>query len=141
MAKDSDLDELARELMGHFDGLTKEYLLPQESGQLARSEAAVLAFLVESGPMTMSEVSSRVGLALSSATGLIDRLVDRRFVARARPESDRRRVRVTITTRGKQALETAIADRIRLARGMLERLEPHEREAMLGLFRKITSPG
>jgi DNA-binding MarR family transcriptional regulator len=140
MAKGSaDLDELARELMGHFDVLTREYLVPQESGQLARSEVAVLAFLAEGGPMAMSEVSVRVGLALSSTTGLIDRLVERRLVERARSERDRRTVRVSLTARGRRALETAIADKIRLARGMLERLEAAEREAMLGLFRKVTS--
>jgi DNA-binding MarR family transcriptional regulator len=139
MAKRSvDLEELARELMGHFDVLTKEYLLPQRSGQLARSEATVLAFLAESGAATMSEVSSKVGLALSSTTGLIDRLVERRLVERSRSESDRRTVRVLLTSRGKRALETATADKVSLARGLLERLEPREREAMLGLFRKVT---
>jgi len=88
--------------------------------------------------MAMSEVSARVGLALSSTTGLIDRLVERRLVERARSESDRRTVRVTVTTRGRRALESAIADKIRLARGMLERLEPAQREELLGLFRKVT---
>ena len=138
MAKYSDLEDLARELMQHFDALTKEYLVPLKSGQLARSEMAVLAFLAESGPMAMSEVSSRVGLALSSTTGLIDRLVDRKLVERARAENDRRTVRVKLTTRGRRALEAAITDKIGLARGMLERLEPPEREAMLRLFRKVS---
>lgn len=124
--------------MQHFDALTKEYLVPQKSGQLARSEMAVLAFLAEGGPMTMSEVSARVGLALSSTTGLIDRLVERKLVERARSESDRRSVRVKLNARGRRALETAIADKIGLARGMLERLEPPEREVMLGLFRKVS---
>ncbi len=140
MAKGSgDLEELARELMAHFDVLTREYILPQQAGQLARSEMAVLAFLADDGALAMSEISSRVGLALSSTTGLIDRLVERRLVERARSERDRRTVRVTLTTRGRRALESATADKIRLARGMLERLEAPEREAMLGLFRKVTA--
>jgi DNA-binding MarR family transcriptional regulator len=139
MSKRSDTEELARELMSHFDVLTREYLLPQQSGQLARSDTAVLGFLAELGPMTMSEVSAKVGLALSSTTGLIDRLVERKLVERTRPESDRRTVRVRITTRGKRSLETAIADKVGLARGMLERLAPEEREALLELFRKVTS--
>ena len=125
--------------MQHFDALTKEYLLPQRSGQLARSEMSVLAFLAEDGAMAMSEISTRVGLALSSTTGLIDRLVARKLVERARVESDRRTVRVKLTARGRRALEAAITDKIGLARGMLERLEPPEREAMLRLFRKVSN--
>jgi DNA-binding MarR family transcriptional regulator len=132
-----DLDELAQELMRRFDVLTREFA-PQESSNLSRVESTLLGFLAEHGPVTMSEISSLLGLALSSTTGLIDRLVERRLVERARPESDRRTVRVMLTTRGKRALETYAADRTRLARGMLERLEPREREVLLRFFRKMT---
>ena len=133
-----DLDEQSRELFGRFDVLTREFLAPQQSANLSRSETTLLGFLAEHGPATMSEVSSLLGMALSSTTGLIDRLVERRLVERARPESDRRTVRVMLTTRGKRALETYTADKIRLARGMLERLEPRERDVLLGFFRKMT---
>jgi DNA-binding MarR family transcriptional regulator len=64
--------------------------------------------------------------------------VERRLVERARPDNDRRTVRVMLTSRGKKGLEAFTADRIRLARGMLERLEPREREILLGFFRKMT---
>jgi DNA-binding MarR family transcriptional regulator len=139
MPKDSpDLETLAQELMGRFDLLTRELLVSQQSASLSRGESTLLAFLVEHGPATMSEISSLLGLALSSTTGLVDRLVERRLVERARPESDRRTVRVLLTTRGRRELESFTADRIRLARGMLERLEPRERKVLLGLFRKMT---
>jgi DNA-binding MarR family transcriptional regulator len=132
------LEGLARELMRRFDVLTREFLVPQESANLSRSETTLLAFIAEHGPATMSEISSLLGMALSSTTGLVDRLVERGLVERARPESDRRTVRVLLTSRGKKALEAFTADRIRLARGMLERLEPAEREVLLGYFRKMT---
>lgn len=132
-------EELAHELMSRFDLLTLEFLVPQQSANLSRAETTLLAFLAERGPVTMTEISTLLGLALSSTTGLIDRLVERRLVERSRPESDRRTVRVVLTTRGKRALERYTADRVRLARGMLERLEPAERETLLGFFRKMTS--
>jgi DNA-binding MarR family transcriptional regulator len=133
-----DLDELSQELMRRFEVLAREFLAPHLSANLSRSETTLLGFLAEHGPATMSEISSLLGMALSSTTGLIDRLVERRLVERARPESDRRTVRVMLTTRGKRALETYSADKVRLARGMLERLEPREREVLLGFFRKMT---
>jgi DNA-binding MarR family transcriptional regulator len=139
MAKHSaDLEELARELMRRFDVLTREYLVPHQSANLSRSETTLLAFLAENGAATMSEISSLLALALSSTTGLIDRLVERRLVERSRAASDRRTVRVVLTTRGRRALEAWNADRVGLGRGMLERLDPKERELLLGMFRKMT---
>ncbi len=134
----ADLEELARELMRRFDVLTREYLVPQESAKLSRGETTLLASLAEQGQATMSEISSLLGLALSSTTGLVDRLVERRLVQRSRAESDRRTVRVVLTSRGRRALDAYNIDRIRLGRGMLERLDPKERETLLGFFRKIT---
>jgi DNA-binding MarR family transcriptional regulator len=141
MPKDStaaeNVEELARELMRHFDTLTREFLAPELGASFSKSDVALLAFLESNGPATMSEVSSAVGLALSSATGLVDRLVERRLVERSRPESDRRTVRVVLTTRGKRALAAYMTDRVRLSRGMLERLAPRERDALIGFFRKM----
>lgn len=134
----ADLEELARELMRRFEVLTREYLVPQESANLSRSETTLLAFLAQNGQATMSEISSLLGLALSSTTGLVDRLVQRRLVERSRAESDRRTVRVVLTTRGRKALEAYTADRISLGRGMLERLDPEERQTLLAFFRKMT---
>lgn len=141
MPKDSDaggnVEDLALELMRHFDTLTREFLAPEGGATFSKSDAALLLFLAENGPATMSEVSSAVGLALSSATGLVDRLVERRLVERSRPESDRRTVRVVLTPRGRRALATHTAARVRLSRGMLERLAPRERDALIGFFRKM----
>jgi DNA-binding MarR family transcriptional regulator len=139
MAKQSpDLEELARELMRRFEILTREYLVPQASANLSRSETALLTFLSEKEQATMSEISALLGLALSSTTGLVDRLVERRLVERSRAEHDRRTVRVVLTKRGRRALEAYDADRIGLGRGMLERLDHKERTTLLKLVRKVT---
>jgi DNA-binding MarR family transcriptional regulator len=136
--KQNDVEALARELISRFDSLTREFLAPQANAHFSRAEATLLGYLAEKGPATMSEISGILSLALSSTTGLIDRLVERRLVERTRPESDRRTVSVLLTTKGKRALETYLEARIGLGRGMLERLEPGEREALLALFRKMT---
>jgi len=125
--------------MSYFDILTRELLEPRESSQFSRTEIALLRRLAEHGPSTMSELSSSGRLALSSATGVVDRLVERQAVERTRPENDRRTVQVTLTPRGRRALEAFTADRIRLGVGMLERLPARERQALLDLFRKMAS--
>jgi DNA-binding MarR family transcriptional regulator len=129
---------MAHELMRRFDVLTQEFLVPQESGQFSRSETALLRVLTEQESANMSDISSELGLALSSTTGVVDRLVERGMVERTRPENDRRCVKVALTRRGRRAFGVVQRDRIRLGVGMLERLSAREQQTLLAIFRKAT---
>jgi DNA-binding MarR family transcriptional regulator len=135
---DEGIEMLARELMAHFDELTQRLLLPAQSSELSRSEAAVLRALADAGTATMSDVSSRLGIACSSATGVVDRLVERGLVERTRPEEDRRTVVVGLTRRGQRMHDHLVGDRIAFGREVLSALEPAERKTLLALFRKVT---
>jgi DNA-binding MarR family transcriptional regulator len=127
---------MAHELMRRFDALTQEFLVPQESGLFSRSETALLRVLMEQDSCNMSDISSELGLALSSTTGVVDRLVERGMVERTRPENDRRCVKVALTRRGRRAFGVVQRDRIRLGVGMLERLSAREQQTLLAIFRK-----
>jgi DNA-binding MarR family transcriptional regulator len=139
--RDDEVEELARELMGHIERLTQKLLVPQQSAELSRSETAVLRLLADHGPATMSDISTRLGIAFSSATGVVDRLVERGLVERTRPEEDRRTVRVALTRRGHRAHDAFMADRIAFSREILAALDPGERKTLLALFRKVTEDG
>jgi DNA-binding MarR family transcriptional regulator len=89
----------------------------------------------------MSDISTHLGIAFSSATGVIDRLVERGLVERARPEEDRRTVRVALTRRGHRAHDSFMADRIAFSREILAGLDPGERKTLLALFRKVNQDG
>lgn len=138
VAKSHEVDEMARELMRRFDALAREFLVPQQSAHLSRSEAALLRLLAEEDSASMSEISSSLGLALSSTTGVVDRLVERALVERARDENDRRSVCVRLTKKGQRALEALQNDRVRLGTALLERLPARERQTLLELFRKVS---
>lgn len=129
---------MAKELMRRFDALTEEFLVPQESGQFSRSEGALLRLLSETESAKMTDISGELGLALSSTTGVVDRLVERGIVERTRPEHDRRSVRVALTRRGRRAHTNMQRDRIRLGIGVLERLSAREQQTLLDIFRKAT---
>ena len=128
---------MAHELMGHFDELVREFLITEETGNYSANEKALLRFLRDNGPSNMSDISSHLRLALSSTTGVVDRLVERKVVKRARAEDDRRTVRVLLTDRGRRALEAFAVNRVRLGRAMLDRLEPRRRKTLLELFRRM----
>ena len=85
----------------------------------------------------MSELTERLSVALSSATGIIDRLVEKGYVARSRTEEDRRIVQVRLTEKGANLL----ADKKRRAMLMVERmlscLGEQEQEELICLLEKV----
>jgi DNA-binding MarR family transcriptional regulator len=63
---------------------------------------ALMAVGYESG-CTMGELASRLGIGVSAATGLVDRLVERGALERESDPADRRVVRVRISPAGIRA--------------------------------------
>ncbi len=63
---------------------------------------ALMAVGYESG-CTMGELASRLGIGMSAATGLVDRLVERGALERESDSADRRVVRVRMSEAGMRA--------------------------------------
>ena len=72
--------------------------------ELTMPQFRVLA-LLSRGPRRMSEIATFLGVALSSATGMVDRLVDRGLAARSHDRADRRVVTCRLTERGSRAFQ------------------------------------
>jgi DNA-binding MarR family transcriptional regulator len=70
-----------------------------------------LQWLFDSGEMTIGDLSSKMYLACSTTTDLIDRMEKTGLVTRAKDEQDRRIVRVVLLERGKKLIEEVIAKR------------------------------
>jgi DNA-binding MarR family transcriptional regulator len=74
---------------------------------LSGSQRIVLRALVDRGPMQVSEVAAQLGVTLSAATGLVDRLVKGKLALRERDQKDRRVVWVKVTPEGEAAVKAA----------------------------------
>lgn len=83
----------------------------------------VLWQLDEHGELTMSRIAELVGVSLSNATGLIDRMEERGLVERARLTDDRRVVHVRPTARGLEVARTIEVLRADLIEAVLARLD------------------
>lgn len=136
---DRDIQTSAAELISHLEVLSRRFLLQQAGADISRNEATLLRLIADSDTVTMSDASAHLGLALSSVTGVVDRLVDRKLVRRSRPRRDRRTVVVTLTAKGTKLHERLAAERIALAVGMLEPLDEKQRAEFLELFRAIST--
>jgi DNA-binding MarR family transcriptional regulator len=72
---------------------------------LSIGQVHVLATLQENGAMTVGALAEALAIAAPSATGIVDRLVERGLVERVRSEADRRVVQVSLSEGGRRAVE------------------------------------
>jgi DNA-binding MarR family transcriptional regulator len=71
----------------------------------------VLLHLIEEGELTIGELSSRMYLACSTVTDLIDRMEKAELVVRVKDQKDRRVVRVRVLEKGNRLLEGVLLNR------------------------------
>lgn len=86
----------------------------------------MLSQILDHGALTMSELASGRGVALNTATSLVDRLVAAGLAERRGDATDRRVVRVVITANGARVVQELRAVRRRLTRQMLDELADDE---------------
>lgn len=96
-----------------------------------------LRMLRRRGPQTMSSLAEKLGISLSSANGLIEKLVESNLVVRVRDDEDRRVVRVELTTKGAERLSRGEARRARVLARYFSVLEPEELEGLVRLLEKV----
>jgi len=138
-----NLEERARKLTHHLQTVMEEAESADKKNSAVREklswqEVRVLRAAGRQECCTMSGLADAICLSLSSATGLIDRLVGKKLIKRDRSSDDRRVVQVELTEEGRALNEEAMAGPVEFARGMLKGLNAEEQDALLGLFRKIS---
>lgn len=104
MSKQQYIDELFQsmnQLRKLFKSQTQE---SHEDKVATMMQYSTLAFLKQHKNVPMREVASEFSLSKSSATQLVERLVNAGFVNRINDQDDRRIVRLTITSEGEQHL-------------------------------------
>jgi DNA-binding MarR family transcriptional regulator len=98
----------------------------------------IFIILERSGtPPTMGELSTELGIPLSSATRIVDGLVSGNFIERIPDESDRRVVRVQMTTNGREIYQAAMEFNKQRLVHMLSKFTPEEQNQLLYLMNKL----
>jgi DNA-binding MarR family transcriptional regulator len=108
------------------------------SEKLSAQEIRVLRTVGSQDCCIMSNIAKAICLSLSSVTGLIDRLVEKKLVRRDRSNQDRRIVQVALTDEGRELHEAAQDTHVSFARDVLKTLSAEEQEALVSLFGKIS---
>ena len=127
------LDAFQREIAAlHAPELTELTLT------LAQLKATYL--LAGTGPMRMSDLAAKMGTAPSTASGLVDRLVQLGLLHRSEDPANRRQVLVSATPAAEEQLRTMNElnrDRLRQLLGHLP--DPHDIETIERAFVLMTS--
>jgi DNA-binding MarR family transcriptional regulator len=90
-------------------------------------------------PLSMSEIADKMNHSTAAATGLVDRLENLGYVQRAHAATDRRKVLVKITRKGRALVERIRQDIITNLTEITELLSPSDQKAWLSIYERIHS--
>lgn len=83
------------------------------------------------------DIARELQLSSGATTISLNQLEEDHLIVRLRSKEDRRTVKTTLTDKGRQVIEEALAARNRILADLLEPLTAEEREQLFGLIQKI----
>ena len=125
-------------------------LLPQmlrgfarrESNYLSRGKITIpqlgaLEFLSARRESPMNELARHLGVTRPAATGLVDRLIIQGLVERQGDRSDRRVVRINLTSKGRRVLDNIWSQKRRMLQEIFGQLSPADRAQYLSTLEQV----
>ena len=101
------------------------------------TDASLLAYVVESGPLKQTSIADHLGIGRAAAGNVIDRLQRRDLVERQADETDRRVWLVAPTAAGKDLAADITAVDIRLRQDLRLGIDRHERQMLATLLVRL----
>lgn len=108
----------------------------QELG-LTPPQFYVLATIGYAGSLPFGEIGAKMLVTVSNLTGIVDRLEDKKFVARKRDEKDRRVVHVMLTEKGAKLYKSTIPLFEKCVGEIFAGLGKAEQKQMSSLLRRL----
>jgi DNA-binding MarR family transcriptional regulator len=105
--------------------------------KLTLAEANALYVIGPTEPKTMKQIAEALGVAVSTPTRTIDRLVEKELVNRTVGTKDRRQLLIESTPSGRKILEEMDEEGLMIIRKMVENLENKEIEDLKNILLKI----
>ena len=137
VATEATVEGILTEVGGWIGDLRCASMSRLVQSQVSMSQLHVLWLLQHQGAMTMSRLAELLGVSLSNATGIIDRMEANQLIERVRVPDDRRLVLVQPAAAGRNALSETESHRRDAMRGVIRRLSPAERPVVLAALRSL----
>jgi MarR family 2-MHQ and catechol resistance regulon transcriptional repressor len=97
----------------------------------------VLATIGYAGGLPFGEIGAKMMVTVSNLTGIVDRLEEKRLVARKRDDKDRRVVHVVLTEKGSKLYKSTIPLFEKSVSEIFSCLEKPQQKELAALFRKL----
>ncbi|TDL31416.1 MarR family transcriptional regulator [Jeotgalibacillus sp. S-D1] len=136
----NEMDSYLERLQNAYETTVRKLgndLLSRSELGVTRSQYYILYLLSKQGFFTVSDLAEKLEVKPSAVTVMIDRLYKINLVKRDRDESDRRIVKIGITSEGIQFLERAKLKRNAVLKDHLSRLDDEELQSFVAIFEKI----
>lgn len=104
---------------------------------LTIAEASAIYAIGPDEPKTMKQIAETLGVAVSTPTRTIDRLLEKGFVNRTVGKKDRRKLLIELTPKGKELLEDIDKENLEITKKMLNGLSDDEIETFKKILFKI----
>jgi DNA-binding MarR family transcriptional regulator len=131
------LERLGPALKRRVENSESNAALLERFGGVTLHQLGALRHLAKQGPLTMNELAARMEVSPSSATQLVDRLVQHGLVERLPHPTDRRVLRVAISESASVAVRDFEKERSRGLAKLLAPLSEDELEVLASLAERI----
>ena len=105
--------------------------------RLTTTQLYLLSLLLDRDARSVGELAEEMGVSPATMTGLTDRLVRQRYIARQTDPDDRRIVRIVLTQTGRQIFDEATLQSPEAVREPLERLGTVKVEQLTSLLDEL----
>lgn len=107
------------------------------TGTLSLPQFWALSWLADHPGATMHDLAGAMNLKASTATMLVDRLVQLSLLDRKRGGDDRRKVLVRLTAKGRRIIDEVFSQKKKALQETFRHLSPPERQKYLELIEKL----
>ena len=134
-------EDNARLFVEAFDGMVRQVIVPNshkaaQDMQLGPQDVRALIWLGRRERCFMNDFATGVGVPLSTATHLANRLVEKGVMFRERLEQDRRVVSIGLSDLGKKLDRQFFQLRLARSKTLLSKLNPAEQGQLVALMQK-----
>ena len=108
-------------------------------GGLDKKELSILEFVGTGQDIIMRDIADFLKVSVSTVTGLVDRLVNKKLLLREFSQEDRRIINITLSTQGDEMFKLYKDVNRKTGSAILSALDEPEQDKLIELFEKVTA--
>ena len=138
---DRHLEKFSREVIEIMPFIVREFAKREDNeltrGKISCSQMVTLDYVSRHTRVPLTEIAHALGTKNSSASILVNRLIQQKMLSRRRDEDDRRVVWISATAKGRKVLSQILTQKRYGVREVFKPLTVRERGQYLSLLNKV----